>query len=383
MKLIDEVINLIDTNREKKFNCIPFYETFPRFSKFIPGIEKGMYYAVTGSPGSGKTQFTDHTFMYRPFDMIWEGEDISFDITYFSFEMGKQAKIYQGISKRLFDKYGIRVSTNLLQSIGSSLSEEVQLKIKDCRDYFAKLEEYVTFYDEPMTPTQIARVMEQKFKENGFVEDKIVQTASGTMTRVPGGYVQTNPNKYLIFIFDHISLIQPSPGQTLHQALAAFSSNNVHFRNKYRATIVNVHQQAIEGSIEQFTLKGDNVISKVEPQLALLGDNRTLGRDYDKVFGMFSPFRYEIGYYRGYKTLRLKDNCRFLSVLKNRQGVPDVHIGLYFDGMINYFEELPKSDTFTIIKNGVKSENELLYEKYSNGLVGILDTDRQRKFNFS
>jgi len=381
MKIFDRVVTGIEANREKKFNCIPFDELFPRFSTYVPGIQKSQYYAITGSPGSAKTQLTDHIFLYHALDFI-KNSDIKLDITYFSFEISKESKIRKGICKRLFEKYGIRISPNILQSIGSSrISDEIVEKVKECRDYFEKLEDLVTFYDEPLTPSQIARVMEKKVKENGYIAHKIVEV-NGVSERIPDGYVENDPNKYLLFITDHISLIHSEPGHTLHQSLSMFSSNNVYYRNKYRVSIVNVHQQSTEGSVEQFTLKGDNIVSKVEPQLALLGDNRTLGRDYDIVLGMFSPFRYEVGYYRGYHTKKFEDKCRFLSVLKNREGEPDLTIPLYFDGMVNYFEELPKASEFSILKQGVKSENELLYEKYLTGKVGILDRNTQKKFNF-
>jgi hypothetical protein len=370
MSLIDKVLKTIESNRTKKFNCIPF-DIFPRFSKFIPGIKKGLYYAITGVPSSAKTQFTDFAFLYHSYDFAkLSGTEV--EVVYFSFELSKEIKIINGISKKLFTDHGIKLGSNYLQSINATLSNDALERVKSVRNYFEDLESYVTFYDEPLTPTQVYNIMYSKIAENGDIKT----TANGIE------YTPYNPDKYLIFIFDHIGLIQPEHGNSLHQSLGKFSANNVYLKNKFGVTIVNVHQQALEGAIKQFTSKGDAVVAKLEPQMALLGDNRTLSRDYDIILGLFSPAKYEVDFYRGYKTKKFGDQCRFLSILKNREGVPDHCLGLYFDGSVNYFEELPKADAFTVNRNGVNSENTTLYEKYDQGLVGQLDPIKQKQFNF-
>lgn len=369
MSLIKKVIDLIESNHTRALNCIPLSDLFPRFSTIIPGIKKSTYYAITGTPGSSKTQFTDFTCLYHPVSLASENL-IELDITYFSFEISKEAKLLKGISKLLFERYGIRVSTNKLQKIGSELAENELQKVRTVEPYFEALAKFVTFYDEPMTPSQIFKVMLDKLKQNGSYDEK---------SKI---YKPYSPEKYIIFIFDHISLIQPDSGQSLHQALTTFSGNNIFFKNKFGATIVNVHQQGAEGGVAQFTTKGDNIASKLEPKLAGLADNRTLARDYDIILGLFSPFSHSLDFYRGYKAKRFEDKVRFLSVIKNREGISDVQVGLYFDGLSNYFEELPRPDEFSITRNGVKAENDYLYDKYVNGRVGPLDPQRQKLFNF-
>lgn len=386
MSLIDKVIERIEDNKIKEVNCIPFESVLPRFSNYIPGIQKATYYGITGNPASGKTQFTDNYFLYHALEYGIR-HNIDVEIIYFSFELSKERKMLKGISKRLFDRFGIKASSNLIDSVKSPVSDEILEKVLTTQDYFKGLEKKITFYDEPLTPSQIYKIMEDNARQNGEfiyeIKDVIGQSGERSRMKLLKEYKPKDPNKYTIFITDHISLIIPEKGQTLHQTLSSYSSNNVYCRNKFGFTIVNVHQQALEGSIEQFTSKGDNIVSKLEPQLANLGDNRTLGRDYDVTLGLFSPYKYEVEYYRGYKTKNFGDNCRFLSILKNRDGTPDYHMGFYFDGMVNYFEELPRPDEFTLIKAGVKSENTTLYEKYQKGQVGLLDPNIQRAFTFN
>lgn len=371
MSLFKEVLEQIKLSQAKEFNCLSWEQKLPRFSQFVPGVSKGLYYAVTGAPGAAKTQFTDNLFLYHAVDFC-SSHNIPLEIVYFSFEISSKAKLLQGISKRLFDAYGVKIPpSKLMKKTNLKLNETEWSKLEKAEKYFETVEQYVTFIDDALTPSQILKVQTDKMFENGTYDNRT------------GLYTPNDPEKYIIFITDHISLIQPEAGQTLHMALATFSRNNIMIKNKFGATVVNIHQQGVEGQVEQFTNKGDNIASKVEPKLAGLGDNRTLGRDYDMVLGLFSPKRHEIDFHRGYKTKQFGDNCRFLSIVKNREGEQDKSIALYFDGAVGYFEELPKAEEFLVMKLGIKADNTELYEKYAKGLVGILNPNTQKTLSFS
>jgi len=60
------------------------------------------------------------------------------------------------------------------------------------------------------------------------------------------------------------------------------------------------------------------------------------------MLGLFSPFRHEIPNYLGYDILRFRNHIRFLEVVVNREGEQNGICPLYFDGLTNTFEELPK-----------------------------------------
>lgn len=370
MSLFKQVLKQIETNQSKKFNCISWTHKLPRFSNYIPGVSRGLYYGVTGGPSAGKTQFTDNVFLYHSIDFAI-ANDIELDITYFSFEIGKQAKMTHSISKRLFEAYGSRIPPALLQKKGDATLDEIQLnKLYKTERYFEQVEKYITFHDDALTPSQIFKIQMDKIRENGDYNE------------LTGAYTPYNPDKYILFITDHISLITPDPGQNLHTALATFSRNNIWLKNKFGVTIVNIHQQGTEGQVEQFTNRGESIAAKLEPKLAGLGDNRTLGRDYDVVLGLFSPKKHDIDFHRGYKTKKFGDHCRFLSIIKNREGEQDISVALYFDGAVAYFEELPKADEFQVLQMGQKVDNEALYEKYAKGHVGVLDPSKHRLFTF-
>lgn len=68
------------------------------------------------------------------------------------------------------------------------------------------------------------------------------------------------------------------------------------------------------------------------------------------VLGLFSPFKYELPDYQHYDITKLKDNVRFLEVLVNRGGSPGGLVALYFDGAVNYFNELPRPEEKEALK---------------------------------
>ena len=55
--------------------------------------------------------------------------------------------------------------------------------------------------------------------------------------------------------------------------------------------------------------------------------------------------------YEGYSVQRFKDHIRFLEILGGREGGAGIVSPLYFDGAVNFFQELPApSDEATLSK---------------------------------
>ena len=153
-----------------------------------------------------------------------------------------------------------------------------------------------------------------------------------------------NPNEYVGVIVDHFSLLSPEAGsETLHKAMTKMSAEygRKQITKHYNYFFVNVQQQAAESEKQQYTNVGQSIESKLEPSLSDLGDNKLTQRDAHIVFGLFAPDRFEIKNHLGYKIDVLKDNYRSLSILKNREGRSNLKLGIYFDGKVNYFKEMP------------------------------------------
>ena len=189
--------------------------------------------------------------MYQPIEW-WMREgyktNIKPKIFYFSLEMSSESKILSAISYRLFTHYGIIISPQRLQSLFSSyiLDEKVLniINSKEFREWLRTFESMVTFYDNIRNPYGIFNTVKTYMEENGSWTYKTIdwQNDDGftEQKEVKDKYTANDPNEYIIVITDHISLLQPEKGSTLHQAMGDFSSNYcLYLRDKYKACVVN------------------------------------------------------------------------------------------------------------------------------------------------
>lgn len=361
--IFNRAIQRIEENSNKKYNCIPW--GLERFEEVLPGIMQRKYYIVTASTGVSKTQFTDEFFMYRPIEFVLNTEtDIKVKIFYYSLEVDKESKIIQGIARKLYRDYKMIVPFNRILSMNKSrVSQEEFELIKQTKEYFEKLEDFVYIYDEHINPYGIYKRLHDYAETHGkIVKKKInkkVVTASGKVEtheeEVFDYYVPNNPNEYVIIVVDHISLLSPELGLSIKGTIEKHSNNMITLRNKFGYTAVVVQQQMAAQEELEFH-KGRTIESKLIPSLLGLAESKLTGRDADVVLGLFSPSRHEITDFRGYNIGKLQDNYRSLHVLKYRSGSPNGVSSLYFNGAVNQFQELEKADMF--------SQNPKLYEKY-------------------
>lgn len=113
-------------------------------------------------------------------------------------------------------------------------------------------------------------------------------------------------------------------------------------RNMFGYIPVDVQQQnAGAESLDKFKA------GKLEPTIESLGETKLTARKANVILGLFSPAIHEIPKYRGYNIERLQDNYRNLSIIRQRNGISGVNVGLYFNGACNYFRELPKGVEMT------------------------------------
>lgn len=350
-KIYDRALSILEENqkrrKEGKFNCIP--TPFERMEEYLPGIEKKMLYIVTASSGVGKSKFTKYFFVLNAYEFARTQPDMRFRIKYFCLEESKENFIHSLMCYKLYIDYGDRVPIKQLKSILKSpyLNDDQLEKIKQMKDYFHEFEEYVEVIDHIRHPTGIYKHVEAFMEANGkwTMKEAIID---GQKKMVKEFYISDHRDEYNIIIIDHISLLTPEKGLTLHQTISRHSAEYcIALRDKYGCTVVNVQQQAADTEKQQFTYKGQSIESKLEPSLAGLGDNKLTARDADCVIGLFAPDRYEIKNHRNYNILKWADHYRSLMVLKNRDGTPNARLGLYFDGGVNYFKQLPRAEEIT------------------------------------
>jgi replicative DNA helicase len=374
MSIYTRVVQELETNKklreEGKHINIPF--PFQRFSKYIPGIQKGRYVLVTANSKVGKSKITDNLFVYNPFFTVRNTHtDIRLKVLYFSLEMSKEEKIKEAMSYFLYrkSKGRIREAPEVLSSQFEDyiLEDHLLKEIQDLDDVFKDFESKVEFIDDIRNPTGIYNYVRNYAQSHGeMVTKKVtwdVKDDEGNKYQeekvLNDHYVPYDPDEYVIIVIDHASLITPEringQMQSLQEAMANLSSNYlVKMRNTWGYTPVLIQQQAAASeSVENMKFK------KLQPSLEGLGDSKVVGRDPDLILGLFSPFRHRIKDYEGYDITRLKDNHRELTVIANRRG-PAVSTNLYFDGAVNHFSELPPVGSVELA---------MLYDRIEKGAV--------------
>lgn len=370
MRIFDRAYQVLVHNREVRerggFNCIPFPDEISRFRNFIPGLQRKNYVIITANSGVAKSKFAKYFYVISPHKFIQEhGErlDMKLDTQYFCLEESKESFVHSLICNRLWELYRIRVDIKVLKSIHYErwLTAEVLEKVNEMRDYFYQLEDNLVIVDDVRNATGIYKEAEKFIEKDGrwIMKPIDVVHEDGTVTQkeVKDYFVMNHPNHYKQIVVDHKSLFHKEKGDAnLWEAISLFSSQYaIKLRDKLGAAVTTVQQQEASREKQQYTVKGVSIEEKLEPALDGLGDNKTTQRDADEIIGIFSPIRHKIMNHRGYNIALLRDNYRSAIILKCRDGSPDLRVGLYFDGAVNYFKELPKA---------IDMEDDLSYEPY-------------------
>lgn len=366
-KLFKDTLEKIKQNKQNfdngKPNCIPF-EWFPKLRKVLPGIMQGTNWIVSANSGIGKTQFTKHSFVFKPIEWVKSHPEsgITVKVLYFALEESKQEFMMSMICNRLYHRYGIEIDVLELQSMyEKSIPDNLIEKIEECEQYFEDLEQYIEIVDSISNPTGIYKYVKQYSIDNGthyfynFKEDKEKKNTLSydDYIKLKDGkdwayshYIPNNPNEYVIVVVDHFSLLQPESGaDTLHAAMSKMSSEygRKNITKHWNYIFVNVQQQVASGEQAEFTKMGGKIEEKFKPTLADLANNKETQRDAHCILLLFAPARYNIQKYEGYDVNKLADNMRTLIVAKNRIGSGYIEDALFFDGRVNEFRELPSA----------------------------------------
>jgi hypothetical protein len=141
-----------------------------------------------------------------------------------------------------------------------------------------------------------------------------------------------------------VSLLESEKGLTLRETINKLSEYMIILRNRFNYIPVVVQQQSVETTnLEAFKS------NKIRPTMAGLSDSKYTAKDCDIMIGITNPYSHELPEYLGYDIKTLKGNFRCMEIVLNRSGQSNGLCPLYFDGAINFFNELPlPSDTQAI-----------------------------------
>lgn len=359
MSLKDRVLGNLKRRKEKLLNgginSIP--SPFLRFSDDFIGVEQGKYYVVTSTTKGAKTQFASFVFVFQTILYAYHHpEQLRLKIFYYPLEETPEDIMTRFMSFLLYNLSGgkIRIApVDLLSTKNDRPVDDEILELLNSGEY-AKIidffEEHIIF-STSTNPSGVFIECKEFAEEHGTVykkKQKVKDEFTGETKEIDvfDHYEQDDPDEYRIIFYDHVSLTSTEKGvPMLKQSIDKLSENLVKLRNRYRFIPVVIQQQAFAGeSLDAFKE------NKLRPTIANLADSKYPSRDANVVLGLFSPFKYELPEYQHYDITKLKDNVRFLEVLVNRGGSPGGLVALYFDGAVNYFNELPRPEEKEALK---------------------------------
>jgi hypothetical protein len=341
----NRVIASLENNREKRLSgdliAMPWLN-LPRLSKIIPGVEKGKYYLISANPKGGKTQLADYLFVYEPIEWYLSTRPkMKLKIIYFSLEMSKESKLLQAISYKLNKDYDIAISPQHLRSTfkGYILDKKILDIIRSVgfQTWLKRFEEIVTYIDDVRSPDAIHRFVKGYAEKHG----KYVMHNDHIQGYTP------QEEEHIIVITDHLSLLSPDNGDTLHAAMYKYSAYHcLEFRDRFNYSVVNIQQQSADSGKQQFDYRGNSIVDKVRPTPDGLADMRLSSRDVNLMLSLFNPASYGFSEYEGVDLNRLGKFHRELFINLNRDGISNAQIQLYFNGAVNEFEEMPRATEF-------------------------------------
>jgi hypothetical protein len=372
--IYSEIIQNRENHQQGYFNCIPFMG-MERLERYLPGIELSTYYLLGASSGIGKSKLLRYLFIHNPLMYIENNpeEDIKVDILYFSLEESKEKIIKGEICKYLFTKYGLSISIKQLSSVGrfNTIDTDTLLKIKEAEEHVNNFLSKVKIFDTIRNPTGIYKQVRDFALTVGTYYDKNnnsltprevenVKLSIGEDYKKISYYKKHHPKHYVLVLIDHLSLLSTEVGETLWQTMGRMSSKYcLHFRDKFGFIPVVVQQFSADKERIETNFKGKTIEEKLEPSTEGFGDNKTTIRDANIVLGLFGPDRYKITEHDGYDITFFRDRYRSLSILKSRDGVANKKLPLFFNGAVDFFKELPKTDDVEGMRRVYEYINEL------------------------
>jgi hypothetical protein len=346
--IIDKVITSIESGRIGGNEGL--FMGYPRLQEMVPGVQKGTIYDIAGNTGSGKTAFALASFVLNPYDHYLKqreaGVDIQLEILLWSMEMSADILITKAMARKIFKDYHILTDVNMILSRGKNrISQEIFDLVLKTRKYFEEFESVVSIFTSA-NPTGIHKQIKARALANGkefFKDLEITEDGQPKIVKQFSHYVPNHPNHYLICLQDHIALQKSESQITTVKGLIDKLTNYI-IDDKLRYGITNIMCQQVNRASESIDrLKAGSI----DVQLGDTRDSADVVHASDYVIGITNPFQYEMTSYRGYDISRLKDRFRSVKIVKARDGMSNVVIGMAFLGEGGLFMELPIAKEMT------------------------------------
>jgi replicative DNA helicase len=323
-----------------------FNTGLPRLSEYMPGIQPGNIIVVGGETGSAKSTLAINNFIYNPYeDFITRKLDVNFKVFIWSCEMSKSAIGTRAICRQMYLRHKKLVDVNYVLSRGENrVSTEIYKDIVNLKDYFEQMSDHIEILNTD-NPTGIRNTIIKHIKANGTIKTKPLEIKD-KVVQVFDSYEPHKKGSITIGLVDHIGIIKGEQGLNKKARIDKLMEYQIETRDKYGVTWIDVQQLNRSLSSTDRFKQGS-----VEPQLSDFKESSDSTDAANFVLAIFSPQRYEISPYRGFKINKkdggLGDRFRSIKLLKSRDGAADVIIGTFLIGECGLIKELPMADKMT------------------------------------
>lgn len=329
-------LSLIKRAKNGEFPWIPTGNK--RLNKVTYGVQKEMYYLISGGTGTGKTSYVLQDHIYDPFYYMYHNNKLEDFKTFFiSLEMSPEMVMVKLISIHLYTVYKEQVPPSILLSKEAMLPDRVETMISDEHEFFEALAESVEIMTGKWTGEKLEKFLYKYFEKNGQFINRVDRDGNVIETI----YKENNPKLITQVIVDHIGLL--SKTSSLKSAIDDFSYALVKMRNLCRVTPV-VLQQFNRDSTSTDRAK---VKQNHRPKLSDLKDSSNPAQDAEIIIALMAPHKEELTTHLSYDVRAMNKKLIGLWVLKNRYGIADRGIGLNFKANVNKFKELPPAAEMT------------------------------------
>lgn len=351
------------------YNCIPF--PFPRFQKIFPGTEKGKYILITSNQKIGKSKFADYLFVYEPLFFAMENPNFRFKVIYFTLEMSVESKYHEFLCHLLFRLDNLIVSPTQLKSVDNQhpIDQSILdlLNTERYQKYIKMYEEKVQYEFEDSNPTGINKICRDYAKSHGKFNLTVPYETVNPMTGEKeikykldpdNPYTQDDEEEYRIVIIDNAANLTQEKGMSKKETIDKMSKYCISLRDQLKYIIVLIqHQAQSQEGVENLKL------DMIKPSTNGLAECKTTGNDISIMMGLYSPFKYGKKTYEGYDITRLRNYCRFMEIIEDREYGANGNIcPLFFNGAVSTWNELPQPDD-TAGMNAVYNYIDLLERK--------------------
>lgn len=296
----------------------------------------------------GKSKLADYLFIYEPLFYMMEHPELKTKVLYFSLEMSAKEKYNEFLCHLLFRLDKIHIDTRRLRSVDKPCDPHIfeLLESERYQKYIKAYEDMVLFDDTVKNPTGINKKCRDYALNHGhmnYITESEVNELTGELENRQKidpikPYTQDDEDEYRIIILDNAANLSEEKGcRDKRETIEKMSKYGITLKKQLNYIFVLIqHQAQSQEGIENIKL------DMMLPSSAGLGNNKETSRDLNCMIGLYSPAKFGKKEYQKYNITRLKDHCRFLNIIEDRDyGAGGNICPLFFDGAVSVFKELP------------------------------------------